>query len=90
MLVWDNADTGLNANKFIGGYNMALEKIQAYMLLNNGTDSQGNVKTVKVNMGQMEVGSFEDSKYLAVADKLENILTKTLVNTQLVTTRNLS
>lgn len=63
-----------------------VEKVLAYMRLNNGTDPQGNVKTVSVNIGSLNASAWNPDKALAIADKLENILTKTMVKFQGVVT----
>lgn len=57
--------------------------------LNNGTDSQGNVKTVGINLGQLSPTGWDDDKALAIADKLEDCLTKTIVETYHITTASL-
>lgn len=56
-----------------------LEKVQVKMMLNNGTDSQGNVKMVGVNLGSLNASTYDADKALAITDKIEDILTKTIV-----------
>lgn len=50
------------------------------LLLNNGLDTQGNIKTVSVSIGTLSADGWDASKAMAIADKLENCLTKTAVN----------
>lgn len=66
-----------------------LTKVQSYMLLNNGTDAQGNVKTVKQNIGSLNAAEWNADKALTIMDKIENILTKTIVTAQVVQTSTL-
>lgn len=70
--------------------NMAesVEKLAAKMLLNNGTDAQGNVKTVSVSLPSL-LPTATNEQILAIADKAEDILTKTVVKLQKVVTSNL-
>lgn len=66
-----------------------LTAIKASMLLNNGTDSQGNVKTTAVSIGTLNPNTWDGDKALAIMDKIENILTKTIVRGQVVRTATL-
>lgn len=63
-----------------------LVKVLVKMNLNNGTDSQGNVKTVSVNLGSLNPTTYDADKALAIADKLEDILSKTIVSVNEVKT----
>lgn len=63
-----------------------LVKVLVKMNLNNGTDSQGNVKTVSVNLGSLNPTTYDADKALAIADKLEDILSKTIVSVSEVKT----
>ena len=63
-----------------------LEKVAVKMNLNNGTDSQGNVKTVSVNLGSINPSTYDADKVLAITDKIEDILTKTIVSVSEVKT----
>lgn len=66
----------------------SVEKLAAKMLLNNGTDAQGNVKTVSVSLPSL-LPTATNEQILAIADKAEDILTKTVVKLQKVVTSNL-
>ena len=67
-----------------------LEKIAVKMLLNNGTDSQGNLKTVGVSLGSLSTSGYDASKVLAVVDAIEGCLTKTVSYVQEVRTSTLT
>lgn len=67
-----------------------LENIAVKMLLNNGTDAQGNTKTVSVNLGSLSTTGYDATKVLAVVDAVENCLSKTISAVQEVRTSLLS
>lgn len=67
-----------------------LENIAVKMLLNNGTDAQGNTKTVSVNLGSLSPTGYDATKVLAVVDAVENCLSKTISAVQEVRTSLLS
>lgn len=48
------------------------------MKLNNGTDSQGNIKTVNLNLGSLDVGAWNADKAMAIMDALSPCLSKTI------------
>lgn len=64
--------------------------VQSYMLLNNGTDTQGNVKTVRQSIGSIDKDNWDADKALAIVDKLENCLSKGVYKTQVVQTSTIS
>lgn len=55
-----------------------LKKITVNVKLNNGTDSEGNVKLVSVSLGNMSEENFDDDKALAVVTALAPCLAKTV------------
>lgn len=55
-----------------------LKKITVSVKLNNGTDSEGNVKLVSVSLGNMSEENFDDDKALAVVTALAPCLAKTV------------
>ena len=63
-----------------------LEKQQAYLRLNNGTSASGTIQTVSVSLGTLNASNWDADKALAVADKLEACLTKTIYQFQGVST----
>lgn len=59
-----------------------VKKISVAARLDNGTDSQGNVKTVNVSIGNMSETNFDDDKALAVVSALGPCLSKTVVSVE--------
>ena len=59
-----------------------LEKAVVKMLLNNGTDASGNVKTVSVNLGSLSPTGYDDTKAMAVVTAVAACLSKTLYSVQ--------
>ena len=58
--------------------NTMLKKVSVNVKLNNGTDSQGNVKTVNVGLGTLSTTGFNADKALAVVSLLGPCLSKTV------------
>lgn len=56
------------------------------MALNDGTDSEGNVKSVNVSLGTMSDSGWDASKAYAIADAIESCLTKTVLRLEHVQT----
>lgn len=54
--------------------------IKVLLKLNNGTDSQGNVKTVALNLGNINMAKYNADKAWAIALALSPCLAKSLVN----------
>ena len=59
-----------------------VKSIRVSILLDNGTDSQGNVKTVNVQLGNMSETNFDDDKALAVVSALAPCLRKTVISVE--------
>ena len=59
-----------------------VKSIRVSILLDNGTDSQGNVKTVNVQLGNLSETNFDDDKALAVVSVLGPCLSKTVVSVE--------
>lgn len=59
-------------------YSETVEKEACNMLLNNGTDSQGNIKTVTQSLGSLNKNNWNADKVGAVASALERCLSKTI------------
>lgn len=60
--------------------NTALKKVSVQMRLNNGTDSQGNVKTVSLNIGTLSTSGYNADKALAISQLISPCLAKSLVS----------
>ncbi|MBQ9388579.1 MAG: hypothetical protein IJR27_03890 [Synergistaceae bacterium] len=59
-----------------------VKKVSVSVRLDNGTDSQGNVKTVNIQLGNMSETNFDDDKALAVVSVLGPCLSKTVVSVE--------
>lgn len=59
-----------------------IKKISVAVRLDNGTDSQGNVKTVNISLGNMSETNFDSDKALAVVSALGPCLSKTVVSVE--------
>lgn len=59
------------------------------MKLNNGTDSEGNVKTVNVSLGTLSASAWDAQKAYACASAIEGCLSKTIYQVQHVLTNSL-
>ncbi len=70
--------------------NTTLTKVAVQLRLNNGTDSQGNVKTVGLSLGNLSTANYDADKALAVARLLSPCLTKTVSRVQEVKTSTLT
>ena len=62
------------------------------MKLNNGVDSQGNIKTVDVSIGTLSTtgSDYDKDKAFAIVNALTSCLSKTLYNTQHTATYDMS
>lgn len=59
------------------------EKNTVKMMLNNGTDSEGNILTVGVSLGTLgDVDTWDAEKVLTVTEAIEACLTKTIREVQ--------
>lgn len=67
-----------------------VEKIAIGFLLNNGTSASGAVKTVKVNLGNLNKNTYTDQLALNMATLLQPCFNKTLVKIQKTTTAALT
>lgn len=65
-------------------------KINFRINLDNGTDADGNVKTVAVSLPALSVSGYDDAKAIAVATALDNLLTKTIYSFSKVVTTTLA
>lgn len=61
---------------------VTLKKVTVNLVLNNGTDSQGHVKTVNSSLGNLSETNYDDDKALAVVSALQPCMSKTLVSVQ--------
>ena len=52
------------------------KKVAVSVKLNNGTDSDGNVVTVGISLGTLNLSGYDDDKALAVVSSLEACLAK--------------
>lgn len=53
-------------------------KRTATLKLNNGTDSSGNIKTVSLNLGSLDVANWDADKAMAIMNALAPCLKKTV------------
>lgn len=59
-----------------------ITKIQCKMLLDNGTDAQGNVVTVSNTFPTVSVSGYTDEKFNAIAQAVRPCLVNTLYSLQ--------
>lgn len=59
------------------------------MLLNNGTDSSGNVKTVNVSLGSLSDSGWDATKAMTVIETLSACLSKSLYDVQHIVTNRI-
>lgn len=61
-----------------------VKKISVSFRLNNGTDSDGNVKTVGLSLGNLtqDTTKYDDDKVLAIKALLEPCLEKSIYSTE--------
>ena len=60
------------------------EKIAVNLLLNNGTTTSGQVKTIPISIGKINTNTFDADKALTVAGLIEDCLTKSVYDLQKV------
>lgn len=60
------------------------KKISFNIKLNNGTDAEGNVKTVTLQLGKLSIAGYNDDKALALANLLQPCLDKSIHATEKV------
>ena len=70
--------------------NTTLDKIAVKMNLNNGTDSQGKVKTVSQNLGSLNPTNYDAQKVMNIVEGLVPCLTKSIYSVQEVRTSTLT
>lgn len=63
-----------------------VEKIQCRIKLDNGTDAQGNVKTLSVSFPTVSVSGYTDARFLAVSQAVQPCLTHTIYSLEKITT----
>lgn len=61
------------------------KKISVSFRLNNGTDSEGAIKTIGLNLGTLSVANYDDAKMLAIKELLAPCLSKTIYSTEKTT-----
>lgn len=66
-----------------------LDKIAVKMNLNNGTDAQGNVKTIAQNLGSLNPETYDAAKVMAIVEGIIPCLTKSVYSVQEVRTSTL-
>lgn len=57
---------------------LTLKKVSVNIKVNAGTDSEGNIKTATISLGNMSELGFDDDKALAVVTALAPCLSKTI------------
>lgn len=67
-----------------------LSKLTARLTLENGTDSEGNLKLKNLSLGNMAKDSFDGDKCLAIVQKLGPCLSLTIHAVETVKTSSLS
>ena len=55
-----------------------LQSVKVAVNLNNGTDSQGNTKTVAISMGSLNKSTFDADKALAIVGAMGPVLDKSV------------
>lgn len=70
--------------------NIVKKKISINIKLNNGTDSEGNQRTVSVPFGTLSQYNFNADKVLAVIAALEPCLDKSLSSIEMVELSNIT
>ena len=58
------------------------EKIAVNLLLNNGTTTSGQVKTIPISIGKINSTAFDADKVLAVASLIGDCLSKSVYEVQ--------
>lgn len=66
------------------------EKVQVRVNLDNGTDSQGNVKIVGVSLPKLSVSGYTADKAMAIVNALDPMLVKTVYSVSEIKTGNIS
>ena len=66
------------------------EKIAVNLLLNNGTTSDGQVRTVPLSIVKINKDTFDADKALTVAGLIEDCLTKSVYEVQKVETSEIT
>lgn len=66
------------------------EKVQFRINLDNGTDSQGNTKTVGVSLPKLSVTGYDVDKAVAIAMALDQLLSKTIYSMSEIKTNSVS
>ena len=61
---------------------VTLDKVAVKMNLNNGTDSQGKVKTVSQNLGSLNPTNYDAQKVMNIVEGLVPCLTKSVYSVQ--------
>ncbi len=56
----------------------ALNKVSVSVVLEDGTDAKGNLKTTSISLGTLDKDNFNADKALAIVSLLEPCLSKTL------------
>lgn len=65
-------------------------KISVSVRLNNGTDSEGNVATIGINLGRIRISTYDRDKVLAIKTVLSPCLSKSIYAMQETTVGLLS
>lgn len=61
-----------------------LKKVSVSVKLENGTDSEGNLKTVSISLGNLSKDNFNADKALAIVGLLGPCLSKTIASVEKV------
>lgn len=69
---------------------VTLKKIAVNVKLNNGTDSEGNVKLVSVSLGNLSEENYDADEALGVVTALAPCLSKTVSSLEEVKTATIS
>ncbi len=65
------------------------EKEVVQLKLNNGQDSEGNIKTVNQNLGSLDANAWDAQKVMNIAEALSPCLSKSITAVWHVRTTNL-
>lgn len=67
-----------------------LKKVSVNIKLDDGTDTQGNTKTVNVSLGSLNKNTFDADKVIAVIGALEPCLSKSIAGIEKTEVSSLS
>ena len=67
-----------------------VKKVSVSLKLDNGTDSQGNQKTVSISLGSLNKNAFDADDVLSVVTALEPCLSKAVLSAEKIEVSTIS